>query len=103
MDILIFQDTCAIPHTDPWDATIQKYLTTGTPLVCKRLQAELTYLDESGILRLNKSEATAAGYGELTCQYRCFERKPNTDDVTLDFSEWQTFSVSFYIDNCSLL
>uniref|UniRef100_A0A914VCR0 Uncharacterized protein n=1 Tax=Plectus sambesii TaxID=2011161 RepID=A0A914VCR0_9BILA len=87
-------NVCAIPHTDPWDATIRKYLTNPFPLVCKRIQAELTSLNEDGILRFNTTEATAAGYGELTCQYRCFDRNGTIDDVTLDFGAWQTFTDS---------
>ncbi|KAI1711446.1 hypothetical protein Ddc_12892 [Ditylenchus destructor] len=84
-------DDCVIPNIDPWDASIQKYLSKADSLVCKRLQYELTYMSPGeGRIYFNTSELQAAGYDsweEISCQYRCFDRAKG-DDVTLQYGQW---------------
>lgn len=84
---------------DPWDASIQKYLSKADALVCKRLQYELTYMSpQEGRIFFNATELQAAGYDsweEISCQYRCFDRAKG-DDVTLQYGQWNELKVGSY-------
>uniref|UniRef100_A0A915EIA8 Sulfatase N-terminal domain-containing protein n=1 Tax=Ditylenchus dipsaci TaxID=166011 RepID=A0A915EIA8_9BILA len=82
-------EDCVMPEIDPWDSSIQKYLSLANPLVCKQLQYELTYMQEGRIM-FNSSEVTAAGYSDwrsISCHYRCFDKKEG-NDITLVYGDW---------------
>lgn len=90
LDSLPASEYCPIPHPNPFDPTIKQYIFTPKPLECKKLQAELTYLDYDGSLILNQTALKLEGFSQLECQWRCFDRKDG-DDISLEFGEWATF------------
>jgi hypothetical protein len=85
------QPTCNFPKLDPYDASIRKYISKPNPLICKRIQSDLTYLDDRGILRVNETEMKSSGYTDLECSARCFDQNTGVDDDTPRFGEWVRF------------
>jgi len=64
---------CRRPTLDPWDPSIREYIKPALPpLECKKLQPELTWLNDQGVIRINLTSLHAAGYNmtDITCHYR---------------------------------
>jgi hypothetical protein len=87
------QSPCQLPVLDPWDPTILPYLYPAKTLECKRVQAELTYIDANSHLIINQTVIHEEGLTTLNCQYRCFDRVAN-QDVELSFGNWIEFKVN---------
>lgn len=82
---------CRRPELDPWDPSIQQYLTKSpTSLQCKKLQPEVTYVDETGRIVINTSALEESGYktDDIICHFRYFDRTEGLDDVTLNETDW---------------
>lgn len=94
---------CKITLMDPWNPSIQKYYQKLPPLECIKSQYDLTrllgnvfdlqFLNKSfkGTLLIDPLEKAKLGC-EITCNYRCYD-KIMGEDVSLNYSEWITFSV----------
>lgn len=91
------EPTCQIPELDPYDASIRKYLSRPDPLQCKQVQWDLTYLDPSGILRVNETAMRLSGYSDLDCSARCFDHNTGIDDDSVKFGEWVKLEASLSI------
>lgn len=88
---------------DPFDETIKKYIIPVSPLICKRLQPELTRLVD-GQLLIDLDELVESGYSvdSIKCQYRCFSRG-DSDDVTLKYNDWSLFSNGTSVNLCEFI
>ncbi|CDW54718.1 DUF229 domain containing protein [Trichuris trichiura] len=56
----LYSKACKAPQIDPWDPLVLPYYKKLPPLICKRFQPELTYVDNSGRLMLNSSQVNEA-------------------------------------------
>lgn len=74
---------CKVPILDPYDPSILKYIEKPKPIVCKKIQPMLTYLDSiTSELVLNETAVKAEGMGmaQILCQYRCFAHNSGVGD-----------------------
>uniref|UniRef100_A0A915K925 Uncharacterized protein n=1 Tax=Romanomermis culicivorax TaxID=13658 RepID=A0A915K925_ROMCU len=95
---------CHFPDLNPWDPSISDYIKNGGDLSCKMLQYDLTFINESNFLILNRTALTLSGFGKssIDCQYRCFNSQ---DDVSISTSEiWHNFEWETPLSNeCEFL
>ena len=67
--------TCAIPQLDPFDKSFLKYISHPKNFNCKKIQPELTYIDENGRLTINMTEKRAyAAFKNMKCRWRTLEK-----------------------------
>ncbi|EGT60280.1 hypothetical protein CAEBREN_16082 [Caenorhabditis brenneri] len=93
---------CVVRPPDPWDQSILEYvLDDGSKpiqLACEdaKVQPELTFLDENGVLHINSS-AVQQNDLDVECQYRTYDKTVG-DDEKLMYSKWISFNTSAKID-----
>ncbi|KAE9553123.1 hypothetical protein FO519_003676 [Halicephalobus sp. NKZ332] len=100
---VVNEENCQLPVIDPFDETIKKYIIPVSPLVCKKLQPELTKLVD-GQLLIDLKELADSGYSvdSVKCEYRCFFRS-ELDDVTLRYDPWVFFSNGTFVESCEFI
>uniref|UniRef100_A0A914VLG4 Uncharacterized protein n=1 Tax=Plectus sambesii TaxID=2011161 RepID=A0A914VLG4_9BILA len=81
------QTICKLPKLDPWDPSILSYISIPDPLVCKKLQENVTYLAD-GVLHRNP------GFEHLKCKYRTFGHNSGIDDKNVKYGDWVEFDQS---------
>ncbi|KAF1751610.1 hypothetical protein GCK72_018164 [Caenorhabditis remanei] len=93
---------CVVRPPDPWDQSILEYVlddgSRPVQLACRdaKVQPELTFLDENGVLHLNSSAVNESGL-EVECQYRTYD-KLDGDDEKLIYAKWISFNKTAKID-----
>lgn len=76
---------CQIPKLSPWHKSVLPLIEHPRKVVCRRVQPDLTYLDEEGVLHLNLSAVRESQLEEqerllladvpnISCQYSYFDR-----------------------------
>uniref|UniRef100_A0A7E5A299 Sulfatase domain-containing protein n=1 Tax=Panagrellus redivivus TaxID=6233 RepID=A0A7E5A299_PANRE len=79
----IIFDNCELPHLNPWDPSISKYLKPNTKKKsCKSTFKLLTKL-EKGVLTKTLNDS------KTTCSYRCLHP---VNDYTLKYGDWQNIT-----------
>ena len=73
---------CVIPHPDPYDPSVMRFVWEPKPLVCDTIPS-LMFVDDSGVLRLNSSATIhyTGDISELKCEYRVCNRHIDDDHV----------------------
>lgn len=82
---------CIIPHLNPFDPSILKFVWDPKPLVCDSTPSIL-YTDYSGTVNFNQSalQLLKLSKAHVHCQYRTLLR--SHDDVTVTFSDYADFT-----------
>lgn len=68
---------CRIPKIDPFDRTLQKWITHPKSADCEKVQPDFAILGDDGILRFNEtaiSEFEREKKENVTCYFRYFDR-----------------------------
>lgn len=76
--------TCFIPQYHPFHSSILKYVKTAHPIKCRDFQPPLTWIDDHGFLRFNKTalQNTLWSRSTLKCEYsEVLRDNSNHDDV----------------------
>lgn len=83
------QFACKAPTLNPWDPTIIKFINHPKPIKCDYVQPFLTFVDDEGYLRLNKTEENNILKINITfiCQYSTFDRKFGGNDEDIQFDD----------------
>uniref|UniRef100_A0A7E4W194 Sulfatase domain-containing protein n=1 Tax=Panagrellus redivivus TaxID=6233 RepID=A0A7E4W194_PANRE len=75
-------DNCELPHLDPWDPSIVKFLKPNTKKKCDSKFDQLTKL-ENGLL------TKSINASDTTCAYRCLHP---VNDYKLNYGDWQNIT-----------
>lgn len=88
--------SCMIPHPDPYDPSVMKFVWDPEPLVCDTVPS-LMYVDDSGAIQYNLSSMSHYGgdVSQLKCEYSVCNRHIDDDHVT--FSASIPFTPPLYI------
>lgn len=87
---------CIIPHLDPFDPSILKFVWDPKPFVCDPTPA-IVYTGLDGTVYYNQSALNLLHLSEsqVKCQYRTLIR--STDDINVAFSDYVDFKPPFKI------
>lgn len=80
---------CHVPKLNPWDPIIMKGVKHPRDVYCPHVQPYLTFIDDDGYLRINKTEQNQIHGNNRTfsCVYWTFDRSPETIDSRLSYDD----------------
>jgi hypothetical protein len=73
---------CHIPHHDPFDPSILRYIKSWPKIDCGSPQPSITYAGKNGLIYINKTAVTKSKlhWDHLLCSHQEISRSKNDDD-----------------------